>query len=105
MNRSKRPRRTDRRTLADLDLIDELVTVLRSKFPQAIEAAESVSLGTSGDGLPIRTSGVSDPTARVALDGRRQRRIEHVNKSRKEIAHATKSLRRAVVHAGLAGEG
>ena len=104
MQRS-RPRRTERRALADLDLIEELATTLQTKFPPAAEAADEVSFGNSGDGLPGRTSGKSDPTARQALDGRRQRRIEHVRKARKEIGHATRSLRRAVVHAGLAGEG
>ena len=104
MRRSNRPRRLDRRIQADLDLIEELVDTLKTKYPEAVEAADDVPLGTSGDGLPRRSSAPSDPTANLALDARRRRRQAHVRKAREAIGHATKTLRRAVVHACLAME-
>jgi len=102
---SRRVPRHQRRIMEDLDLLADLAEVLRRTYPLAVEASEDLGGGATAEPLPVRTSGISDPTARAALDGRRQRRIEHVKKARKEIGHAARSLRRAAVHAGLAGEG
>lgn len=105
MSTTRRGRRRDREVTDNLELIAALVEVLQRTYPSAVEASEDLGGGVASEPLPVRTSGISDPTARAALDGRRQRRIEHVKKSRKEITHAARSIRRAVVHAGLAGEG
>ena len=105
MRAGRAGQRRNREINEALELIVALVEVLQRTYPLAVEASEDLGGGASAEPLPVRTSGISDPTARAALDGRRQRRIEHVKKARKEIDHAARSLRRAVVHAGLAGEG
>ena len=86
---------------SDLTLLADLTEVLGALFPRAVEAAEALG-GSTSDNVFVRTSGISDPTASAALDGRRRHRQQHVDRSRREVAHAVKSLRRAIVHAGLA---
>ena len=91
--------RPDTVTVQDLDRILQLVEDLKRLYPAAVEASETVSMSSGGEGPGRRTGSHSDPTATAALDGRRKRRRDGVRKSRKAISAALRQMQEALFYA------
>ena len=91
--------RADRVALDDLDRIIRLIDDLRRNYTAAVAMADEVNITSSIDGPSNRSGSHADPTARVALDGRRQNRRASVRRSRKAIAASLRHLQEAVFHA------
>ena len=98
-------RTADRMAMHMLDDVEALAATLRRIYPAAASIANDVSLSAGRtDGMAVRTSGVSDPTASAALDGRRAARQARTKKARKEIKAAVTALRAAVTAASNAAD-
>lgn len=87
--------------LRDLEL---LLADLRRIYPAAVSGAEAVRLGRQSTGVPIRASGISDPTGDAATDPRRQRRQANLKKCRREVKAAMTAARSALSHATRAAD-
>ena len=99
-------RNADRLAMHMLDDVEALAATLRRIYPAAAERAGDVSLSAGRtDGMAVRTSGVSDPTAAAALDPRRALRLKRTKRARKEIKAACTALRAAVTAASNAANG
>ncbi len=88
----------DREAMMMLDDIEQAVHDLRRIYPASVNAANSVKVGSSSTGVPIRASGISDPTGEAAIDPRRQRRQSNIKKARREIKSALTSSHQALSH-------
>tara|TARA_B100001250_G_scaffold89533_1_gene74273 strand:+ start:357 stop:656 length:300 start_codon:yes stop_codon:yes gene_type:complete len=86
----------DREAMIMLDDIEQAVHDLRRIYPASVSAANSVKVGSSSTGVPIRASGISDPTGEAAIDPRRQRRQSNIKKARKDIKAALTSSHSAL---------
>ena len=99
-------RNADRLAMLMLDDVEALAATLRRIYPAAAEMANDVSLSAGRtDGMAVRTSGISDPTAVAALDSRRHQRQARTKKARREVTAAVKALRAAVTAASNAANG
>jgi hypothetical protein len=95
----------DKMTMMLLDDAEALIKDLRSIYPAASDMANDVTLASSrSDGIAVRTSGISDPTATAALDSRRELRIKRTKHARREIKAAVTALKSAVSAATNAAE-
>ena len=95
----------DKITMMMLDDAEELIKDLRTLYPAASDMANDVSLTSSrSDGIAVRTSGISAPTATAALDSRRELRLKRTKHARREIKSALTSLRSAVAASTNAAE-
>lgn len=88
-------------TLGDLEAV---VADLRRIYPAAVVSADAVRLGRQSAGVPIRTTGISDPTGDAATDPRRQRRHANIKKARREVKASLTAARSALAHAMLAAD-
>ena len=91
--------RADRTALDDLDRLSRLIEDLRRNYTAAVAMANEVNITSSIEGPSNRSGSHADPTARIALDGRRQHRRSSVRRSRKAIAASLRQLQEAVFHA------
>ena len=91
--------RADRTALDDLDRLSRLIEDLRRNYTAAVAMANEVNITSSTEGPSNRSGSHADPTARIALDGRRQQRRSSVRRSRKAIAASLRQLQEAVFHA------
>lgn len=92
----------DRHILLLLDDIEAAVGELRRVYPEAVISAESVRFNRQGSGVPIRSSGISDPTGDTATDPRRQRRQSNLKRARRQIRSSLNAARSAVAHSVMA---
>ncbi len=97
-------RSADQYVMLLLDDIDALVANLRRIYPAAVSSAEAVHLGRQSTGVPVRTSGTSDPTGEAATDPRRGRRQANLKRARKEIKAALTAAQSALAHTILAAD-
>ena len=91
-------RNIDREVLMNLDDIETAVTDLRRVYLACVQSAESVKISASSTGVPVRSSGISDPTGTAAVDPRRQRRQSSIKKARKDIKAALTSSHSALAN-------
>jgi hypothetical protein len=91
--------RADRTALGDLDRLSRLIEDLRRNYTAAVVMADDVSISSSVESPASRSGSHADPTARTALDGRRQNRRASVRRSRKAIAASLRQLQEALWHA------
>ncbi len=89
-------RSVDREVMLMLDDLEQAVFDLRRIYPSAVVSSQSVKVASSSSGVPIRTSGISDPTGDAATDPRRQRRQSNIKKARKDIKAALTSSHSAL---------
>jgi len=97
-------RSVDRQVMLMLDDLEQAIFDLRRIYPSAVASSESVKVASSSSGVPIRSSGVSDPTGDAATDPRRQRRQSRVKQSRKEIRASLTSAHSALANVIKAAE-
>ena len=97
-------RSADREVMLLLDDLEKLVSSLRTIYPSAAASADSVKAGASATGVPVRSSGISDPTGDAATDPRRRRRHDQVKKARREVKAAVTAAGTALSHATRAAE-
>ena len=96
---------SDKLVMLWLDDAEALISDLKSIYPAASQMADDVSYSASrSDGIAVRTSGISDPTASAALDSRRDLRNRRTKQARKEIKVALRALKSAVAAATNAAE-
>jgi hypothetical protein len=94
--------RPDRATIENLEVVLRLAGELRRTYLDIVDIAEDVPI-TGGVGGSIASGGThSDPTARHALDGRRQARRHAIKQVRKQVSAALDAMQRASFHAGRA---
>ena len=91
-------RSVDREAMMMLDDIEQAIRDLRRIYPASVSAANSVKVGSSSTGVPVRASGISDPTGEAAIDPRRQRRQSNIKKARREIKSALTASHTALSH-------
>ena len=97
-------RTADREVMLLLDDLDNLVASLRRIYPSAAASADAVRVGASSSGVPVRSSGISDPTGGAAGDPRRRRRHDNVKRARREVKAAVTAAGAALSHATRAAE-
>jgi hypothetical protein len=93
--------RTDGDAMRHIDRIIFNAQALKQQYLQAVEVANHVPLPSGWSTERVATSGVSDPTAAIALSARRQiaqKRLAHV---RKEVRAAALGLESAAITTGL----
>ena len=89
-------RTADKQVMVFLDDLELLVTELRRFYPSAVEAADAVRIGGQTAGVPVRSSGISDPVGDAAVDPRRRRRQASVKKARSDVRAAVVAARSAL---------
>ena len=95
----------DKEVLLLLDDLTKAVKDLKRIYPAAVDGADSVKIGGSNStGVPVRASGISDPTGEAAIDPRRQRRQSSIKKARREVKSSLTSAQAALSHAMRAAD-
>lgn len=97
-------RTADQQVLIFLDDLELLVAELRRIYPSAVASADAVRIGGQSTGVPVRSSGISDPTGNAAVDPRRRRRQANVKKARSAVKAAVVSARSALSHSMRAAD-
>ncbi len=94
----------DRLVMVYLDDLESLVDDLRRIYPAAIASADAVRIGGQSSGVPVRSSGISDPVGDAAVDPRRRRRQANVKKARASVKAAVVAAQTALSHASRAAD-
>jgi hypothetical protein len=92
-------RTADRQVVVFLDDLELLIQELRRIYPAAVGAADAVRIGAQSTGVPVRSSGISDPVGDAATDPRRRRRQANVKQARRDVKAAVVAARSALSHA------
>jgi len=92
--------RADRATIENLETVLRLAGELRRTYLDLVDFAEHVTIAGGLGGSAASGGTHSDPTARQALDGRRQARRHAIKQVRKNVSAALDAMQRASFHAG-----